>query len=180
MSTPYPGNSNWPSNWQGCTVTGTYVGLDGTPMVGTIVFSARPAVLFDYSQFKVIVPRGLQVPLDANGHFSIVLPATDDPDISPLDWTYLVTEQIPNGRSYDIEAPQNQTVDITQAAPQADATGTPVVRGTPGTGVVDLILLGSQLVVTLSDGTTVTAGSIDIDGGDPTGSGSGVVDGGTP
>jgi hypothetical protein len=45
--------------------------------------------------------------LDSNGAFSIALPATDDPDISPSGFTYKVEERFGGKlmRSYDIMIP---------------------------------------------------------------------------
>jgi hypothetical protein len=45
--------------------------------------------------------------LDASGEISISLPATDDPDWSPQDWMYTVTENLDGGltRSYELSLP---------------------------------------------------------------------------
>jgi hypothetical protein len=143
-------------------------------------------VLQDFAGFKTVVPRGLQIALDVNGSFSLVVPATDDPDVSPVDWTYYITENFPGGRTYDIEAPMGQTVDIVRAAPLSSSTGNPLVRGPQGISVLSATVTGGHLVLGLSDGSIVDAGGVGtdvVDGGTPDSNvttGTVVLDGGTP
>ncbi len=131
MTHPYV-NSWWPTDFNGCTMTGTFVGLDGQPIAGTITFAATPLAMLDFTSLKTIVPRALTATLDSNGHFSIILPATDDPDISPQNFTYTVTQNWIGGRVFSVEAPQNTTVDITTVSPVPDSLGNPIVRGPRG------------------------------------------------
>lgn len=179
MTDPFPGVPTWPGNYRvGCRLTASYIGLDASAITGGITLSAKPSVLLDYAAFKIIVPRGFTVPLVA-GALDFVVPATDDPDVSPQFWTYTIVENWPNGRTYSIEAPMGQTVDLVNASPVAKSDGTMIVRGPAGTGVVSAVLDDSDhLILTMSDGSVIDAGGMDIDGGDASGTGPGIFDGG--
>lgn len=140
MTTPYPGNANWPANFAGCTLTGKYLDLAGQPVTGTITLSATPASLLDTAAALVITPAVITITLDVNGAFSVVVPATDDPDINPTGWTYSVVENFPGGRRYSIAAPSGGTVDLSVVSPVASANGTPIIRGPRGaTGPVSTV-----------------------------------------
>lgn len=130
MTTPYP--SPWPANFQGCTITGRYLKLDGTPVQGTVSFAASPDGLLDAEDTMIIVPVNLTATLDMNGALSIVVPATDDPDINPHNWTYAVSENFVGGRKYSIRAPQNTTIDLSVVAPVPSSLGQPIWRGASG------------------------------------------------
>jgi hypothetical protein len=65
---------------------------------------------------------------DVNGNWTIDLPATDDPDINPTGWTYLVAENWAGGRSYSIGVPYNppsgdRTVAFATIAPAPASSG---------------------------------------------------------
>lgn len=148
-----------------CAVYGTYIDLDGNPIAGSVSFIPRPVMLLDFVDTAVppappdpgtgIVAIPKQVDLDAAGHFAITLPATDDPEISPLRWTYQVKENFAGGRTYDIEAPQEGAVDLIRASPVPNSTGTPIVRGPRG-------LAGA--VQTVQGRPVDTAGNVDLEG----------------
>lgn len=123
MTNPYPGNSHWPGNFQGCTFTGKYLGLDGDPLRGTITFKPSFTALVDIPSLLIIIPKPIVVNLDnTDGNFSIVVPATDDPDIAPTAWTYSVTENLVGGggRTYIVDAPMNTVVDLSEVTPLGD------------------------------------------------------------
>lgn len=63
--------------------------VTGTPAVGTVTFKILHD-LRDTVANVIYSPQTFVATLDLNGEFSIVLPVTDDPDITPLDWTYWV------------------------------------------------------------------------------------------
>lgn len=131
MTNPNPTKPLWPSNFQGCTVSGTYVFITGDPVSGSVQFMATPTVLLDPAAETIIIPIIREAVLDNNGHFSIVLPATDDPDVQPIDWTYLVTEKFEGGRVYQLDAPQNTSIDLVDFSPVPESGGTATVA-TPG------------------------------------------------
>lgn len=133
MTNPYPGDTHWPADFQGCTIHGQYVDVAGVPVSGTINFIPDASTLLDYAfNLTIVAARTITATLDVNGEFTKLVPATDDPDISPLDWTYKVVENFPGGQTYHIEAPQNQTIELTQVTPVPSSTGEPIIRGPKG------------------------------------------------
>ena len=87
-----------------CTVAGTYVDLLGNPVSGSISFKAQ--VLVKEKTLKVIIVNtAMTVTFDASGHFSILLPCTDDVDEVPAGFVYVVTENITGGRQFGISLP---------------------------------------------------------------------------
>jgi len=72
------------------TVHGELLNLDGlTPAVGTVTFRTL-IELRDTVDNVVYPPADFVATLDLLGEFTIVLPATDNPDITPLNWIYQV------------------------------------------------------------------------------------------
>lgn len=66
--------------------------LDGdgvTPAVGTVRFQIIQE-LRDTVANIIYAPTEYLATLDLNGEFTISLPTTDNPDVTPLDWTYRV------------------------------------------------------------------------------------------
>src|SRR5690349_12530109 len=75
-------------------VTATYPQQDDvTPAVGSVTFQLS-TTLRDATTNQSFAPIQAQFPLDASGHFSAAMIATDDPELSPTGGTYLVTERI--------------------------------------------------------------------------------------
>lgn len=96
-----------PGNYDTETITGQRLNLDGTAAIGTITFSPQltsGTFLQDTSVPVTLVPNNfVATPDGTTGNFSITLPSTDDPDITPSGWTYKVTEQFgANVRTYFI------------------------------------------------------------------------------
>lgn len=120
------------------TVTGTYKHPDGAPYAGRIIFRPEPDILTSAAHGTLVLGDAETV-LDNNGTFSTTLLATDDPDVTPVGWTYTVFERWHDtiGRSYPISLPAAApTVDIADVAPTAPAEGQHVVitgpQGPPG------------------------------------------------
>lgn len=114
-------------------VEATYVDLAGTPMQGLVQFSASPEVLIAATSEVIVVPILREVALDADGHFYLELPGTDDPDINPTDWTYSVREVFPGfTRTYNIKVPIGQAIDLSTESPVASANGAVITRGMTG------------------------------------------------
>jgi len=112
------------------TVTGKYLLMSGggTPAQGTVVFTPS-IVLTDTAANEIIEPTPFTATLNpATGAISISLPATNDTDISPVGWTYLVTENIigTTGRPpYSVEIDVNSpgaTVDLADLVPASAVT----------------------------------------------------------
>lgn len=106
------------------TVGGQYVDLTGSPIAGQVKFTPR-SIIVDAFYNQIIVNRTVTVDLDATGSFTVVLPATDDPDTSPVSFTYKVEEAFTGGRTYDISLPAAApTINLADVAPAVPATGT--------------------------------------------------------
>jgi hypothetical protein len=75
------------------TVKGTYLKLDGTPETGSITFTSKVYVLYSEDEFSV-VPSHKTVVLEPDGSFEIELPASNDPDWTPVGWRYTVSTKI--------------------------------------------------------------------------------------
>lgn len=86
------------------TVTGTYVDFQGNPIAGQVIFYV-PMTLRNALADQILVPSSYYVTLDGNGQFSVVLPATDDPDFDDT-FTYTVTESFVGGRTYSMTLPE--------------------------------------------------------------------------
>lgn len=91
--------------WNLVDVTAHYVGSDGSAIEGWISFTPTPARMVDAGALTTIIGRDLIVQLDALGYLKAALPATDDPDITPIDFTYTVKENFVGGATYGIEVP---------------------------------------------------------------------------
>lgn len=98
-----------PGNFQQITVTGTYVDLTGTAVNGSIQFDVNDFVALRDPTANVIVLAKPITATIASGTFSVSLPATNDPDITP-SFTYKVTETFPSlsiVNTYDIAVAYN-------------------------------------------------------------------------
>lgn len=93
-----------PANIATIWVIGRWIDLAGQPLRGAVTFAPAVHVLVDQDEHTVILARSFVAQLDATGTAAIRLPATDDPDIQPVGWTYLVQEPTV-GRRYDLVVP---------------------------------------------------------------------------
>lgn len=123
-----------PPEFNTVTLVGQYVNLDGTPVAGYLTFTPSPTILRAAASKDIIVPVTLNVPLDGTGNFSVALPATDDPDINPANWTYAVLEGFGNRRQYSVQIllENGATQNIFDLAPVAQANGTFYTLGPTG------------------------------------------------
>jgi len=110
------------SNLSTVTVSGTFVDIQGNAIAGQVTFTPR-ATLTDTVANQIIVPKTVTVTLDSNGSFSTVLPATDDTDLTPYNFTYYVTESFVGGRSYDITVPAGTALNLADVAPATLSVG---------------------------------------------------------
>jgi hypothetical protein len=92
-------------DWNLVELTGTYLGSNGEPITGMVTFTVSPERLVDSAALQTIIRRPLELTLGGTGSFTVLLPATDDPDITPEDFTYHVLETFEGGGGgeYDIE-----------------------------------------------------------------------------
>lgn len=120
------------------TVTGTYLTPTGSARTGGVTFRPEPAVLTSATH-GVIMLGTITAKADTNGTIEATLLATDDPDVTPVDWTYRVTEHWYDepGRSYPLALPLAEPlVDLAEVAPTDPAEGEYLTvagpRGLPG------------------------------------------------
>lgn len=123
------------------TVSGRYIRPDGTPLRGTVTFSA-PGLL-TLSGADLLSTGGAEVTLDGIGAFSVNLIATDQPDMQPTGWAYEVVEKFQHavGRTYSIMLPSTApVVDLADVAPADPAMGDYVLvegpQGAPGSKIL--------------------------------------------
>lgn len=148
------------------------IGLNESP----ITFTPSTTVLLDSATRQIIssstpmtaTPQGL------DGYFEIQLPATDDPNINPVGWTYSVKE--PTGRVYDINVPWDtpgvndvsdplngqKVIDLVDLVPES-GPNPGVVQLLQGRGISSIELESSgHLIVTYSDGLTTDMGILPV------------------
>jgi hypothetical protein len=136
-------------------------------------FDPSPGVLLDRNTDQILSTGPFWVqPARQDGYFAILLPATDDPEINPTDWTYAVTE--PDGRSYHMVVPLatplldavgdplhgQRVIDLIDVVP-AGAASAGTVQLIAGRGIASMVIdvLG-DLIVTYTDGVTANLGLV--------------------
>jgi hypothetical protein len=108
-----------PTNVSTGTVTGTFVNVAGDPKRGTVTFRPSFTRGLDAGADVVFVPEIVTASLDTQGHFSIQLAATDDPDLAPLNFTYNVEIHIGGVLIpvFSMSLPSGTTKDMTDVIP---------------------------------------------------------------
>lgn len=121
-----------PSDWDTVEIHGRYVDVNGNPAIGTITFTAQTRLRSDATETAVL-PSTISISLDDEGAFTYNLPVTDDPDIAPSGWAWLVTEKFgPDTaptyrRNFLMLAPAGDPIDLTNIAPAVPPEDAPVV-----------------------------------------------------
>lgn len=115
-----------------CRVTGRWVTTAGMPVRGSVRFVPLANRLVSPATATVVLPHPVVANLNEVGEIDIEIPATDDPDISPVGWTWEVTEEFPRGQRYTIEAPAEGHIDLSEVVEAEPSTGTTIVRGPKG------------------------------------------------
>lgn len=94
-----------PDNITLITLTGQYLDFQGEPILGQIkVYPSQ--VLIDSAADRIIIPSVLTTDL-SGGSFSIQIPITNDPDVSPTNFNYIFEESFEGGRTYFIQLPSS-------------------------------------------------------------------------
>ncbi|MYX21838.1 phage tail protein, partial [Streptomyces sp. SID8380] len=94
-------------------LTARYLGLDGHPLGGSVVF--QPPALLTHSAADLFVGGPTTAALDAEGRLDVTLPATDAEGWNPYGWTYTVTERLTGaGR------PRTYHIALAAAVPEVD------------------------------------------------------------
>ncbi|MFJ9671093.1 hypothetical protein ACIRP5_09945 [Streptomyces sp. NPDC101221] len=92
------------------TLHGKYLGPDGRPLRGWVEILAPTPLTFPDAEAFITGP--VVIPLDAEGKFSVELPATDVDGQNPREWAYWITERLtgmPDRKPYAIALPQALT-----------------------------------------------------------------------
>jgi len=112
------------ANWNLVRVTGTYTTLKSETVAGTIDFAYK-TITKDHNAKKVVFADVFTATVTA-GVFTIVLPASDDPDIDGTPFTVTVSEHLTaNGSSvgrpsFDVEVSLSNPVSGSPAYPTVD------------------------------------------------------------
>ena len=113
-----------PANITTITLTGRYIDYEGNPIAGQVkIYPSQ--VLIDAAADRIIIPNTLTADLVA-GAFSLTVPVTNDPDVSPTntgtDYYYYYEEAFSGGSTLKIHIPSTlgATVDITALRPTAE------------------------------------------------------------
>ena len=85
-STDTPGE--WPNDVVTRTITGTYVNASGAAAQGRVTFTPTSRVVDEND--SIIIEDTITATLDSSGSFSVDLPTTDNPLLSPENWAYEV------------------------------------------------------------------------------------------
>lgn len=78
-----------PASYNTVEVRGRYVDTEGDPVVGSVTFTPTAPVITVQGELTTVISKPVKKDLIA-GQFSVLLPATDDPDISPTGFAYEV------------------------------------------------------------------------------------------
>lgn len=156
------------------TVTGKYVFLDDQVATsGTVTFEAVGVDLREPAANLIILGTPIAVAVGAQGTFSIALPATDDPDVTPTGFVYKVTEAIPHpvtavvrGRTFNIQVPVDSpggTLDLADVAAAESVTPSVqyTLQATHNTHVAAADPHSAAGYV-LADGTRAFTGDVDL------------------
>lgn len=81
------------------TIVGRYLAPDGTPVGGQLRFIPSVRVA-DAAGNEVIPPLPIFATLDGSGYFAVNLACTDNPDVTPMGWTWVMDELFPGGSGY--------------------------------------------------------------------------------
>ncbi|WP_394621272.1 hypothetical protein JNUCC0626_19905 [Lentzea sp. JNUCC 0626] len=132
-----------PPSVQRVTVHGRYSALpDGVTPTGVVHF-VPPAVLRVTADDTVVIPATIAAIVTA-GEFTVSLPVTDDPAITPTGWTYEVIERLAGFplRRYRIPVPRS-TVGVLELADISPAV-TPIPAQSYAT-TADLVALDARV-----------------------------------
>jgi hypothetical protein len=161
-------------DWTLVQVRNKYVNFAGDPLEGErVIFTPHATRAVDQDRVTTIIGQPIIAIIAADGTIAVSLPATDDPDITPINFTYRVTEDFDLGQEYDISVPlaaAGTGIELVTIAPQLNPeTGTqygvgpngdqaPAVNTTGVTGAINNAswAMPSTRTLTLAGNTTLT------------------------
>lgn len=103
-------------------VTGQYFRSDGEPATGVVTFTPSEQIA-DRSGRYLIAATTRRANLDALGRFSIRLYATDDARLSPIGWTWRVTQLIEGAEEF------SWNLQLIASMQRADISSLPIATG---------------------------------------------------
>ena len=139
------------ADWSLVPVRGRYFNFRAQPIEGSLVFSPSATRATDADLLTTIIGLPFSVDL-VDGILDTQLPATDDPDITPIEFTYHVKEDFPGGIEYDLAVPMAMVgtgVELAVATAAASSPGTAV----PVSARVIAVPVGTTGWATQPDGT---------------------------
>ena len=122
----------YPDDYGTGTVIGTWTTTSGRAGRGSVVFTPRPTFMVAAGD-TIVLPNPVVARL-VNGSISVTLAATDDPDVSPLDWTWRVEIRTEGPRipTFDIAVPEGSVIDLRTVVEVDPTTGTAMTTGPTG------------------------------------------------
>ncbi len=138
MTTPYPGNALWPTDWDKATFHGKLIDILGAAPANAAIYikpNVTTGVITSIGSDVAVMPVERKIPVNpVTSEFTVDIPATDDPQVSPTGWTYQVRVSygiagIPD-LTFNMTAPVGTTVEFKTAAAAAGITantGVPII-----------------------------------------------------
>lgn len=120
------------------TVTGRYVGPDGSVVAGTLRFIPSTTV-YDVSGNVIVPATPIFVALDGTGSFSVNLAVTDSGTTAPPGWVWQLSELIPNGTESTFPVPSASPASV----PLTALTSTVGMTTTPNYSYVSTAMLAA-------------------------------------
>jgi hypothetical protein len=169
-----------PANVTTVTVLGTFLTPEGNPSTGIVTFT--PSAWLNNPGANIAIPNSsVSKTLGTAGDFTVLLPVTDDTDLSPENWVYNVSEVIDGvSQNYNILLPGTAApggtaflADLVPAAPAGPeyyslasslSIGTVTTVATGGSATATITGLAPSQVLSLglptgATGTVASAGS---------------------
>lgn len=151
-----------PAEFNTVAVHGKWVLLDGGIPTGEVRFTGGIVLRAPQSD-TIVVPSTFSVSLDAGGEIVVQLPATNDPDLTPIGWAYTVTEALAGfTRTYNISVPWDTvgTIELADLATIPEVISIPVASPyvTRVNGLTGDVKIANFLV--LEPGGTVPPGTM--------------------
>lgn len=108
------------------TRTGTFLDPLGDPCVGTVTFRINSSVpVVDLDEPAVVLPQSVVARLDATGSFSASLICSDDANVDPEDWVWIVDEDVRTSLGVGMGRPQYAILVSIADFPTSDIDSTP-------------------------------------------------------
>lgn len=127
----------WPNDVVTRIVTGTYLTSQGNAAVGRVTFT--PTTSVHDTNDALVVEDTITVVLNANGGFSLALPTTDNPLLSPTGWAYEVNVRLHGvkPKKFNVTLPAGDGTPVSIINNFSAAQVTPVINEVVSTPLQD-------------------------------------------